>query len=220
MLGVGNKPACLEIRPERILAEVADILGPQNPRESFVHPHHPLEKADLFDAVDGTTIEVEFGSMLKALVRCYKPKLILETGTYNGETTCLLADACQENGFGKVVSLEINGERRDNAAVYLEKRGVLNAEVIRTESVPWIEKYDGPAFGFAFLDSDQSVKAKELKLLKEGKKADFALVHDTSRLRYAGGMRDSEGFPESLDALGYPSVECPLSRGWRLFDLR
>jgi predicted O-methyltransferase YrrM len=55
----------------------------------------------------GTSYGIE-GKLLYALVRELKPKRILEIGTHHGGGANHLAAACLKNGFGEVVTVDIN----------------------------------------------------------------------------------------------------------------
>ena len=185
--------------------------------ESATHPHHPDERAELFSAHDSGSIEVENGELLTALVRAWKPEVILETGTYRGVGARYLAEGCIANGFGRVVTLECVPRLAEKARAELAG---LPVEVICVESVPWLREYDGPPFHFAFLDSALEARVSELRLLRDRRLLDgIAFVHDTSRLRAAGGMPDHPRFPADLDELGMGGIECPWSRGWRMFQM-
>lgn len=186
--------------------------------ESAVHPHHPDERAELFQAHDGGSIEVEFGELIASLVRAYKPAHVLETGTFLGVAAKSLSLACSRNGFGDVTTLEADGNRARLAAKSLA--AYKNVRVVNADSLAWLRAYTGPQFGLIVLDSELATRVKELEIIRDRKLATGPVfVHDTSRLRAAGGMADCPEFGAKLDALGIPCVECHLSRGWRLFDL-
>jgi len=189
--------------------------------ENIAHPHCPEERAHLFSAVDGASTEEETQEVLYSLVRSFKPEWVLETGTHFGYGTIMLAKGCRANGMGKVISLEKDEKYVKSAGENIRKAGVSEyVDIVKEKSVEWMKKYDGPSFGFVFLDSDLESRIEELKILKSRKLAmGPVLVHDTSRLRSNGGHRDHPDFPDKLDELGFPSVENPFARGWRLFDL-
>jgi predicted O-methyltransferase YrrM len=186
-------------------------------QESAIHPHHPAERAELFSAHDNGSIEVEYGDLLTALVRAWKPEQILETGTYRGIGARYLAEGCVANGFGRVVTLECIPRQAEEARTALAE---LPVEVVCADSVAWLREYDGPPFQFAFLDSALGARVSELRLLRDRRLLDgIAFVHDTSRLRAAGGMPDRPNFTAQLDELGLGGIECPWSRGWRIFQM-
>ena len=154
--------------------------------------------------------------MLTSLIRTFKPALVLETGTFNGDALELLALACRRNGFGRVISIE----HAANLADVARKRfaGWPEVEVVHGDSVAYLRSYKGEPFGFAFLDSDLQARVEELRILRDRKLcAGPVLVHDTSRLR-AATYPDWAGFPDALDSLGLSDIECGGARGWRLFS--
>jgi len=187
-------------------------------REDLLHPHHPGERAHLYRSHDLGSVEVEVGELLRALVHAWKPRLILETGTYKGVSARYLAEGCELNGFGKILSIERDAEKAAAARVALERHP--SVEVVTADSVHFLERYDGDPFDFALLDSDLHARVVELRLLRDRNLLQgIAFIHDTSRLRAAGGMNDHPAFAAELDALGLPGIECPFSRGWRIVQV-
>ena len=193
------------------------------PIESDIHPHIPEERSHLFQAADLCSSEEETLELLFALVRSTKPELILETGTWKGFATAAMAKACWKNGFGKVVTIDYDESMRkalEERAAEVEYPFWQHVEFVHSHTLPYLYHYDGPSFGFAFLDSDPGSRVEELRMLRDKKLAlGLVMVHDTSRHR-AGSHPDDPGFPTRLDDLKIPSVENWLSRGWRLFDLK
>ena len=69
-------------------------------------PTADCPEPNLWEMVDPASVEVEVGEFLHALVRAVKPKVILETGTFRGETANNMAAACERNGFGIVITCD------------------------------------------------------------------------------------------------------------------
>jgi len=193
-------------------------------RESEAHPHVPEERAELFTTPDANSSEDETHGLLEALVRSLKPEAVLETGSFLGWGTAALARGVRANGFGKVVSIEI-----DQAAAFLAKNrlGELSldglVEIVVGDSVEWLRRYSGVPFGFSFLDSSFDARVRELETLAErGLAHGPVMIHDTSRLRTRSVPAETgthAEFLRRLDELGIPAVENPLSRGWRLLAI-
>src|SRR5262250_1709412 len=59
-------------------------------------------------ASDVWASEDEVYDFLYGLVRLFKPKVILETGTYKGGAAKAMALAAKENGIGHVISCDID----------------------------------------------------------------------------------------------------------------
>jgi predicted O-methyltransferase YrrM len=60
-------------------------------------------------------VEVEVGEFLYSLTHLLKPKSILETGTHLGISSSYFAKALEELGRGKITTLEVIPELRDDA---------------------------------------------------------------------------------------------------------
>jgi predicted O-methyltransferase YrrM len=198
-------------------------MGEGSMKESDTHAHHPDERAELYTVPEGLgETEIETTELLYGLVRSFKPKLILETGTYKGLATVAMAKGCKENGFGKVVTVENWEAVIPGAKEAFQAAGVADfIELVQADSISYLHKYEGEPFDFAYLDTRLSDRVVELRMiLKRGLVKGPALVHDTSRLRSLSGVDDNPEFPAQLDELILPCVENPFSRGWRLFDLR
>ena len=69
---------------------------------------------------DPMTAEVETIEFLRALVSLLKPKVIVETGTYLGESAGMLALGCRDNGIGHVWSFDIKPECIEQAQKFLD----------------------------------------------------------------------------------------------------
>ena len=66
--------------------------------------------ARLWSMFDSLSAETEVLDFLHVLVRLVKPERILETGTWIGLSACAIGTAIAANGFGRLTTLEINGE--------------------------------------------------------------------------------------------------------------
>lgn len=197
--------------------------------ESEVHPHVPEERAELFTAYDGGSTEVEYLELLSALVRCTKPRRILETGSFLGHGTLALARAARENGFGEVVSIEPDAKAVAAVRDLLDQQELDHVQVVLSQSLPYLDAEDEP-FDFAFLDSCLPTRALELdrllhrNLLTPGS---IVAIHDTSRRRRdAHGKSDPETavfWAELGRVLAHHGVEerleLPLSRGLLLLRI-
>jgi len=81
-------------------------------KESEFTKVNPLVRdASLWSAEDGEGAELEVSEFIGALVRLLKPKFVVETGCYKGQTTREIARALQENGHGYLYSCDTDQER-------------------------------------------------------------------------------------------------------------
>src|SRR5437870_1468065 len=65
-----------------------------------------------YSCFDSGATEVEVSEFLWGLVRLLKPKQILETGCYTGVSSLFMAQALKDNGFGGLVTLEIENTHK------------------------------------------------------------------------------------------------------------
>jgi len=229
--------ALMSITPTEMLREVYQwftklgdgvpmvYTGPAVRNEADVHPHVPLEKAELFKAEDSQSTEIEYLELLSALVRVQKPRLVLETGAWNGSGTLSMAMAMQRNGFGSVVSIEKDTVKAKCLAHKLDSYGLSGHVVVAEDVFNFIENYDGPQFEMVFIDTELEQRAQELQAMLDANMiAEGALIaiHDTSPLR----IHRKTGLPDERTATfyeqfkkvlaHYPGLipfDFPLSRG-------
>lgn len=199
------------------------VLVPELVPETRVHPHAPEERAELFRAHDGGSTEIEYLELLAALVRCAKPRRVLETGAFLGHGTVVLARAVEANGLGEVVSIERDPRSARAVRALLTRHGLARAEVVEADSLAYLFAAGEP-FDLAFLDSCLTLRARELdRLLARRLLTPGALVaiHDTSRRRCdhhgAPDPQSAElwrGLEEVIERHGVAErLELPLSRG-------
>lgn len=68
--------------------------------------------------------ECEVLHFLRALVILLKPETIVETGTCFGHSAAAMAQGCQANGLGRVITFEINPQLVEYARVFLANNGL------------------------------------------------------------------------------------------------
>lgn len=141
----------------------------------------------LWNIFDGKSSEKETGDFLYGIIRLTKPLLVIETGSYLGETTLKMAQALRENGFGKIISCDICSKSVESANKLLLENGVSDiAEVIKCTGLELIKKY-GNEIDFAYIDSCsdnvgalQSRGEEISELLKNIKDGKLIALHDTA----------------------------------------
>lgn len=188
------------------------------PNELELNPtyHVPEERAELFTADTVGSTEHEYLALLAALVMATKPRRVLETGAETGVGTEALMAGIEANGFGELISVELNP-----ASVAAVQAKVPKAKMVCDDSLHYLANTEGQ-FDFVFLDSHLPIRVQELRLLIEGKLlSDKALVaiHDTSRLRpQQDGREFWRAWIESEIADWANVIEFPLSRGLLLIQ--
>lgn len=195
--------------------------------EADLHPHHPAEASELYHALDVGSTELEVLQFLAALVCLFKPRHILETGTWQGWGTLTLASAARANGFGRITTLEIDAfqveaaRRRVNA--HDPRLGGL-VDFVCAASMEYLQRPGLAPFDLCFLDSALDTRAAEFRLLRERRllaPGAVVLVHDTSPLRPegipGGGATTFVGIETFRDpGPAFQRLEFPRSRGFIL----
>lgn len=137
--------------------------------------------------------EIEVLEFLYSLVRLVKPHLVLETGTYAGWSSAVMAQAMVDNKIGHwVISLEIDKRWKDRADKLHHELGLeFNVATYLEDSLKWkvppdlrgsnetMENPPSCMFDILFLDSEPGLRFKELKkfyqyVLPGG----FIIIHD------------------------------------------
>ena len=119
--------------------------------------------------------EIEVLEFLKAITILIKPKLILETGTYNGNGTIAFAEGLKKNGFGKVISIEYDKELALIAKNNLSQYPV---EIINCNSLSYTPTGN---IDLLFLDSKRSIRKDEFLRFKPFlHESSIIIWHDSS----------------------------------------
>lgn len=99
--------------------------------------------------------ETEVINFLKVITTLIKPKIVLETGTYNGNGTIAFARGVLENGFGKVISIEYD---KDLAQKAKQKFLEYPVEIVCGSSLSYTPT---DLIDILFLDSKRSIRKDE-----------------------------------------------------------
>lgn len=193
------------------------------PNELELNPtyHVPEERAELFTADTVGSTEHEYLALLVSLVMVLKPKRVLETGAETGVGTQALMAGIKANGFGELISIEMNP-----VSVAHVQTLVPEARVMCANSLNFLKEYPGEPFDFVFLDSHLPIRAQELDLLIGGQFLSpnaMVAIHDTSRVR---PQPDGQAFWDSWAGVQmkygpkFSIIEFPLSRGLLLIQPR
>jgi predicted O-methyltransferase YrrM len=72
-----------------------------------IHFHEVMEGLYRHPATHPGSIDTETGRFLHALVRLVRPELVVEVGTHHGVSTLWLARGIEDNGTGRLISLDL-----------------------------------------------------------------------------------------------------------------
>lgn len=161
----------------RILERVDAVAQLAQPEYTPATPECP--QPGLWKMLDSQTTEVEVLDFLRALVTTAKPKLVVETGTFLGYGTMKLAEGVKENGFGKVITVELDPAIRAKAQEHFEASGLAPWIESRLESS--LETNIEGTIDLLFSDSHLANREAEIRrLLPQLDPRGLLLVHDAS----------------------------------------
>ncbi len=136
---------------------------------------HP-ERWRMFDPM---TAEIEVLDFLENLVTTLKPHLIVETGAFTALSTLRMAAGMQQNGFGKIVSCEIDPVIFGRAKQRIEDSGLGRWIELRNESSLNM-KIEG-IIDIFFSDSGIPLREQEVRrFLPQVNPFGLVLIHDAS----------------------------------------
>ena len=61
---------------------------------------------NLWHSTNGTATEIEVSELVAAFVRGLQPEVVVETGSYRGQTSALIGKALQANGHGTLYTIQ------------------------------------------------------------------------------------------------------------------
>ncbi|MBV8997984.1 MAG: class I SAM-dependent methyltransferase [Solirubrobacterales bacterium] len=100
-------------------------------------------------------LEPETAELIGVLIRATRAQRILELGTSNGYSTIWLADAAEATG-GRVISVDIDAERTEQARANLGNAGLADRVELRTEdAAATLAGSPEAAWEFVFLDAER-----------------------------------------------------------------
>ena len=153
-----------------IIEQLADIAGVNIQKEVS-------DYTGSYQMIQGGSPEIEVMEFLYSLVRLIKPKNILETGSYAGWSSAVMAYALVKNGQnGQLITLEILDEWVKATTDLHNKLGLSNTKCEKESSLEYKPPY---MFDLMFLDSEPDIRFKELQkfypFLNEG---GYVMIHD------------------------------------------
>jgi len=149
----------------------------------------------------GTELEVQ--EFLAAMVRVLRPRLIVETGCFDGVTTLYLLRAAECVDGARVVTCDTDPARVLETCTRLSGSGVgWEVRNCRGIDLPELRTAD-----FVFCDSDYAARTEEMLAVKPGA---IIVVHDTS-ISYNHEIPPLAGWVEAHGGIAFPT--------WRGFGI-
>jgi predicted O-methyltransferase YrrM len=197
----------------KIILQAERAKGALLPEYHRATPECP--QPDRWRMYDSMTAEAEVLEFLRTLVTTLKPNLIVETGAFLGVSTVWMAEGLRENGFGRIVSCELDPLVFAKAQEKIAASGL--SEWIDLRNVSSFELETSGQIDLFFSDSDLDVRENEVRLfLPRISPTGLILMHDASS--HPGTVRDAA---LRLEAEGLISVVLlPTPRGLAIAQKR
>lgn len=161
----------------RIIAHIGEWGESLQPEYTPPTPECPFPQR--WKMYDTMTAEVEVLDFLTCIVTTLKPGLIVETGSFAGLSTLALAQGLQKNGFGRIVSCELDREVFVKAKERIAASGLGKWIDLRNESS--LEMAAEGIIDLLFSDSDQELREREVRrFLGQMNPNGLILIHDAS----------------------------------------
>lgn len=161
----------------RIIAHIGEWGESLQPEYTPPTPECPFPQR--WKMYDTMTAEVEVLDFLTCIVTTLKPGLIVETGSFAGLSTLALAQGVAKNGFGRIVSCELDKEVFVKAKERIAASGLGKWIDLRNESS--LEMSVEGTIDLLFSDSDQELREREVRrFLRQMNPNGLILIHDAS----------------------------------------
>jgi predicted O-methyltransferase YrrM len=166
-------------------------LLPEYHRATHECPHP--ERWSMYDSM---TAEAEVLEFLRTLITTVKPELVVETGAFLGVSTLWIAEGLKRNGFGKIISCELDPVVFAKAQEKVASSGLGEWIELRNESS--LEMQVDGTIDLLFSDSDMPIREPEVKrFLPQINPQGLILMHDASShlktVREAALKMEAEG---------------------------
>lgn len=182
--------------------------GGGNVLQEYHRPTPECPQPERWHMYDSMTAEVEVLEFFRTLTTTMKPRLIVETGAFLGISSLWFAEGLEANGFGKVVSCELDPvvyaaakERIEGSALssWIDLRNTSSLEMVVEGEIDLL-----------LCDSDVDIREAEVRrFLPQVSPQGLVLMHDAST-----HMRTVREAARKLEAEGLLScVFLPTPRG-------
>ncbi|MUM17887.1 methyltransferase [Mycobacterium sp. CBMA271] len=192
------------------LFENASHDAPPVDRDTF-HTKSVEERVELFT---NTYVPVapEAGRLLYSLVRAAKPKTIVEYGLSYGISTLHLSAAVRDNGFGRIITTELNTTKIAVASATFAEAGVADLiTILEGDARETLKTIDGP-IDFLLLDGWPDLDLPVLTLLEDKLSPGALVIADNVAFESSKPYLEYVRNPEN----GYVSVPSPVGEGMEL----
>lgn len=178
----------------KVMQQAARAGGALLPEYHRATPECP--RPERWHMYDSMTAEAEVLEFLRTLVTTVKPDLIVETGAFMGVSTVWMAEGLKANGFGKIISCEMDPVVFAKAEERVDASGLREWIDLRMQSS--LDMAVEGRIDLLFGDSDMPVREQEVRrFLPQINPYGLIVLHDASShlkvVRAAAQRLESEG---------------------------
>ena len=161
----------------RILEQVSE--QGESVQAEYVPATAECPHPELWKMVDSQTSELEVLDFLKSVVMTVKPQLIVETGTFMGNSAIKMAEGLRANGFGRIITIEYDPAIFAKAKERFDASGLGSWIEYRNESS--LETRIDGTIDILFSDSHLTIREQEIRrFLPQIDPRGLILIHDAS----------------------------------------
>ncbi len=171
-------PRFLVKKEEHHILTALDRQG-ETQQPEYTPPTPECPRPERWTMQDSMSAELEIIDFLKQLVLTLKPALIVETGTFVAASAISMAEALEQNGFGKIVTCELDPLVYAKAKEKIAASGLGKYVDARNESSLTMNIQG--TIDLFFSDSHLPIREEEIrKFLPQISPNGLILMHDTS----------------------------------------
>lgn len=122
----------------------------------FTRPRSDCPNPEYWTSTDSDSTEIEVSRLVAGFILALQPECVVETGTAFGQTAELIGKALQDNGHGKLYSLEVDSHRVNQSRIRCKG---LPVEVVHQNSLDFMP---GDPIDFMWIDSLEHLRPKEI----------------------------------------------------------
>lgn len=166
------------------------------PESTWTRPCEWQPRPEHWHATDSLSTEHEVIDLVVGMVRALQPEVVIESGSYHGETAAAIGQALLRNGHGKCYAVENDAER---AAAARERCAGLPVEVVEQDIV----EFTCPdPVQFAWIDSSPKRLEHLQHVMSQCQVGAIVGIHDTAPHKEIG-----------LRAIALPNITLRTPRG-------
>jgi predicted O-methyltransferase YrrM len=148
------------------------------PREDrFTGPSDRCPHPEWWHSANGNATEIEASILIAGLIRATQPEFVVETGSWEGQTTELIGRALMENGHGTLDSLEI-----ESSVFQKAKQRCADIPSVNVINIDTFQYTPPKPINFLFIDGAYDREGEARHLFPYMGNRSILVMHDSASL--------------------------------------